>query len=779
MQLNSVNPATNPSIRAKLYHRAPLGQELIRFSNIVSTLGKEGLTLCLGSKVFFAPVAPLEKALQSFHQALDVLCRGKISGELLADCGLFRMRFIREEDFLSWYCEGLSGRIEIDAVARLLSSSWIEGWYTQGGTSKKILEVIRGGMELDKRKGIFLLGEVSSSDSVPFLLQTLYEDRYSIEAAEALGSMRTEAAVMPLVKIIQQNQERLDYQKPSLIISLDKIPVSSENMQAVLDVLLDLLSIESSATNEKIMNAAERALPRIVKQIFLAGQGLACLAHLQDILHLRNSDRLIRVIATVAGDAIINHFSSVLDARNCSTQSRINAAIILGLTEHVSAIPVLQRILRQEECFLGDIFNENVLLRETIKALGNLRALEIFSNLSKLLDRQNLSPYLYKEIVVALGKIGTSTAIAILKNELIKENNYNDLCYSAIAKALGEITQKEDIPLAVQLLLSIMQGEKGIFDAVVSLGRLNYPHELVIDCLAKEAEKPRDQESYWIQVQWEAIRALAKMGGEKAEATLLNIIVQGTCNVQKTIDLFREMDLTGTNTVANIIEGLFKVDKKGKTVREAHSQLFSGLMVRESFQARIVVGLSESIIEEIRCMLIEKMGEMGVTQITDSLIEMLNKKESNKVKSSAIRALGNLGEARAILPLIDLLNNPNTEKKLKELACEALAQIGGEKSFEILFDLVKSDQDKDLRFKAAEALGKAGANDHLNNLLNYCNFSKPEKKIEIHFLAAWGLYHLRLNELTLEALATLEAAQTFGQRMRRKKEELESVLFND
>jgi len=80
-------------------------------------------------------------------------------------------------------------------------------------------------------------------------------------------------------------------------------------------------------------------------------------------------------------------------------------------------------------------------------------------------------------------------------------------------------------------------------------------------------------------------------------------------------------------------------------------------------------------------------------------------KNSDHVRQVAAKALREIGDERAVDPLIKALKDGNQE--IREIAAEALGQIGDERAVDPLIEALK-DGDWDVRRAATEALGKTG-----------------------------------------------------------------------
>jgi len=97
-------------------------------------------------------------------------------------------------------------------------------------------------------------------------------------------------------------------------------------------------------------------------------------------------------------------------------------------------------------------------------------------------------------------------------------------------------------------------------------------------------------------------------------------------------------------------------------------------------------------------------GGLLVERVSIALAERL-RDEDSAVQWFAAEALGRLGNARAIEPLLGLLRDEDSG--LCWSAANALGQLGDDRAFEPLLDLLK-DKDPGVRGRAADALGRLG-----------------------------------------------------------------------
>lgn len=93
------------------------------------------------------------------------------------------------------------------------------------------------------------------------------------------------------------------------------------------------------------------------------------------------------------------------------------------------------------------------------------------------------------------------------------------------------------------------------------------------------------------------------------------------------------------------------------------------------------------------------LGEVGDERAVEPLIEALN--DRKRVREVAARALGEIGDARAVKPLIKVLQSGNWE--VSGTSAKALGKIGDERAVQALVETLEG-RDESVRWYAARAL---------------------------------------------------------------------------
>jgi len=93
----------------------------------------------------------------------------------------------------------------------------------------------------------------------------------------------------------------------------------------------------------------------------------------------------------------------------------------------------------------------------------------------------------------------------------------------------------------------------------------------------------------------------------------------------------------------------------------------------------------------------------------EPLIQSLLHNKSTMVRDNATWALGEIGGARAVEPLIEVMNDKDEDKGVRQVAAAAVGDVGGAEVVEPLIEVMNDkDEDEDVREGAMRALRDIG-----------------------------------------------------------------------
>lgn len=118
------------------------------------------------------------------------------------------------------------------------------------------------------------------------------------------------------------------------------------------------------------------------------------------------------------------------------------------------------------------------------------------------------------------------------------------------------------------------------------------------------------------------------------------------------------------------------------------------------------------------------------------LISALKDKEGADVRWRAAEALGNIGDVKAVEPLIEALKDKNEEEGVRWVATKALGNISG--AVEQLIEVLKKTEEAKAREYAANALGNIGNAKGVDPLIEALKDKNNEFRVRMNAAKALG-----------------------------------------
>jgi len=140
---------------------------------------------------------------------------------------------------------------------------------------------------------------------------------------------------------------------------------------------------------------------------------------------------------------------------------------------------------------------------------------------------------------------------------------------------------------------------------------------------------------------------------------------------------------------------------------------YMGEMIATGFgfgsELSVLISALQDEDDDVRRDATKALGEMGDSRAVEPLIVVLQEDEDEGVRAGAAEALGVLGDIRAVEPLIQTLLEDG-DRGVRESAAKALGLIGDNRAVDPLIQVLLGDEEASVRAKAAEALGLIGDN---------------------------------------------------------------------
>jgi HEAT repeat protein len=158
----------------------------------------------------------------------------------------------------------------------------------------------------------------------------------------------------------------------------------------------------------------------------------------------------------------------------------------------------------------------------------------------------------------------------------------------------------------------------------------------------------------------------------------------------------------------------------------------------EQFDSAMVMLKSEDDDERVRGVIV--LGELGDARAVQPLIERLGD-TNERVSTGAAWALGRLGDAGALDPLIERLKDESESKHVRGGAAQALGQMCDARAVQPLIERLNDDNEsEDVRAKTAWALGRLGDARAVQPLIERLKNENESEHVRAN--AAWSLGEL-------------------------------------
>ena len=160
--------------------------------------------------------------------------------------------------------------------------------------------------------------------------------------------------------------------------------------------------------------------------------------------------------------------------------------------------------------------------------------------------------------------------------------------------------------------------------------------------------------------------------------------------------------MTGTKQTDQLIKNLSDSDIN---VRSEAVDALTHISKSEVIDLLITLLQKDStrIVKEGAC---KALGKIRDKRATDVLIENLSHPDES-VRYQATIALGYIGDAKAVQPLIQIYKNPD-DPLVRSEAAKALGMIGDPSALKILLSSLKKEKDRFIKYHTVTSLGKIG-----------------------------------------------------------------------
>ena len=227
-------------------------------------------------------------------------------------------------------------------------------------------------------------------------------------------------------------------------------------------------------------------------------------------------------------------------------------------------------------------------------------------------------------------------------------------------------------------------------------------------------------------VRFEAARRLGSTPGARATAALIETLGDANAKVQYAAmsSLIKHNDPSALGPLIDLLRAepnspIWKLINLSAGLRLRAGLLDMGAAGDTATANQVLAALeSPEFDSHQRALFTRLIGRTADERQVQPFSNLLDS-EDQGLRAAAADALGWLGDARAVPPLLTILQDPDDHEAVREIAAEALGKLGGSAAVQPLIDAL-ADPREWIRRAAAQALGELGeprAMDSLSALL--------------------------------------------------------------
>lgn len=398
---------------------------------------------------------------------------------------------------------------------------------------------------------------------------------------------------------------------------------------------------------------------------------------------------------------------------------RSNAAEALGKIEDARAVEPLTEALKDKSWIVrSSAAGALEKIKDATKAVEPLKKLES-KEVMELLIRALTGPEI--EIrglaAIALGVLNAdfqAFETRGLMDSVLFEYNYPQSSSSVLTKYIplgafqpirDNLSKDKDIsPRVVEALRQALDDDSYILHSAPNPlygNGLYISPSLFMGWDSKKGEI-RGSTGYQYHVQIAAALSLVLIGDKKSTGRIVQMISRQFFGGRAPMEVFlRLMFILGWESVPGELLKIFEHDKKPYLIEWACNCLFA--IEAQHFLVEPMINRLSSVVEFERMNAVKILGQIGDTRALEPLIEALKDKDWN-VQEKTAEALGKIGDERAVEPLIYTLKDKSLI--VRRASTVALVKIGEP----AVGPLIKALDDENwyVRYYAAEVLGKIG-----------------------------------------------------------------------
>ena len=391
---------------------------------------------------------------------------------------------------------------------------------------------------------------------------------------------------------------------------------------------------------------------------------------------------------------------------------RSSAAVsLLGLNLLDAQEPLIKILQDRKE-------NEDVQV-SIIKAFGFTRDDRATDILIDLLDSESIS--IQTAASEALGTLKTRISIRKMSEAMLDPQRSLNI-KMLLAKALGNSNNREAVEPLIKMLATDDRGlrevTKNSLEKITKQADDNDPawwkewwvrnksktrEQWLEDIVLKQEENTKQFESKFEHLKLEIAQKSIKLLELRPDKSDPKPLVEAIKSNYPEIRIFAAKELVKIKDPSVIGVLIDATADKQEDVRIEVIQTLGEIGDERAVKPLVYALGDESLV--VREKGASALGKLGRPEAEDALISALNSNTNLSIVCAIIEALGQIGDTRAVEPLIAFLNHK--EAKIRECTAASLGKLRDTRAVESLIAALNDEQER-VRWYAADSLGKIG-----------------------------------------------------------------------
>ncbi|MFN3531710.1 MAG: HEAT repeat domain-containing protein [Candidatus Brocadia sp.] len=354
-----------------------------------------------------------------------------------------------------------------------------------------------------------------------------------------------------------------------------------------------------------------------------------------------------------------------------------------------------------------------------IKAFGFTRDDRATDTLINLLDSDSVA--IQTASAETLGELKTKNAIQIMSEALLDpQRSLNAKIW--LAKALGNTNDRDAVEPLIKILAMDDRGLREVakksLEKITKLTNTNdvawwnewwllnktkTREQWLEDIVLKQEENAKQLESKIAKMKLEVAQKSIKLLEIRPDKTDPRPLIEAIKSEYPEVRIFAAKELVKIKDPLVIDVLINAISDKEEEVRIVVVQALGEIGDERAVKPLIYTLNDESMVVSEKAA--KALGQLGKKEATGALISALNSNTNLSIVCSIIEALGQIGDTRAVEPLIAFLTHK--ESKVRECTAASLGKLRDARAVEPLITVLNDEQER-VRWYAADSLGKIG-----------------------------------------------------------------------